>query len=284
MKLCVSSAINSIREDGSLIPFAETLEFMKRAGFEEMDLDITTLMMLDNEWERCFKSKVEEASAAGIRVRYAHLPFDYPNKSNVYGWEEFYTASCRAVDMAVYAGVDCAAIHPRSVCKTDYSLEKEHVAAKEFLSPYCEYAKQAGLMLALENMRGAGRKASPEIKRYCTQVTDLIQLADELGIGICWDTGHGNISGQGQLESLRLIGKRLKMVHINDNWGEDDIHTAPFLGNICWTEVAQGLKEIVFCGSLNLEVGCNRLPDKLRETYANYMALSAQRLADMMAN
>ena len=53
MKLCVSSAINSIREDGSLIPFAETLAFMKRAGFEEMDLYITTPMMLAADWERC---------------------------------------------------------------------------------------------------------------------------------------------------------------------------------------------------------------------------------------
>lgn len=282
MKLCVSSAINSRLEDGSLLPFVETLEFLKRAGFEEMDLDITTPMMLENDWERSFKTKVEAALKAGVRIRYAHMPFDYPNKNSGYGWDEFYNATCRAADMAVYAGADCAAIHPRTVCKTDYSSDEEHEKAKEFLLPYCEYATRAGLTLALENMRGAGKSASPEIKRYCTQVADLVRLADELGTGICWDTGHGNISGQGQLEALRLIGKRLKMVHINDNWGEDDIHIAPFLGNVNWTEVARGLKETGYSGSLNLEVGCNRLPDTLREAYAGYMAGSARKLADMI--
>ena len=85
-------------------------------------------------------------------------------------------------------------------------------------------------------------------------------------------------------ESLKLIGSRLKMVHLNDNWAEDDIHLAPFLGNVDWQDVVRGLKDIGYSGSLNLEVGCNRFADRLRPAYAAYMAESARTLLEMLAD
>ena len=282
MKLCVTSGIIRQYSDGTPVPFDEALSFLKRAGFDEIDLDITTPLMLREDWEANFHSMVDQAVTAGIRIRYAHLPFDYPNKNSAYNWDDFYTASCRAISMAAAAGVDCAAIHPRAFMTRDYDAAAEHEAAFRFLMPYRDYAKQAGLILALENSRGPGKSALPETKRYLTEVDDLIQLADELDIGICWDTGHANISAQAQKESLLKIGKRLKMVHINDNWADDDIHTAPFLGSICWREVIEGLKAVGYSGSLNLEVSCNRLPEALRIIYAEYMASSARVLIDMM--
>ena len=283
MKLCVTSGIIRKYDDGTPVPFDEALSFLKRAGFDEIDLDITTPMMLREDWESNCHSMIDKSASLGIRIRYAHLPFDYPGNKSEYNWNDFYTASCRAISLAVAAGVDCAAIHPRAFMTRDYDAAAEHEAAFRFLTPYRDYAKQAGLTLALENSRGPGRSAPPEIKRYLTEVDDLIQLADELDIGICWDTGHANISAQAQKESLLKIGKRLKMVHINDNWAEDDIHTAPFLGNICWGEVMEGLKAVGYSGSLNLEVSCNRLPNALRPIYAEYMASSARVLIDMMA-
>ena len=280
--LCVTTGILRTNEDGTPAPFRETLSFLKKAGFTEIDFDITTPMMLKDEWKEDFRTKLKEAAEAGVRVRYVHLPFDYPNKNTGYDWDQFYTASCRAIDMAVESGADCAVIHPRSFMKRDYDAEAEHEEALRFLEPYRNYAGKAGLTLALENMRGPGRSADACIQRYCTQVCDLIRLADELDMGICWDTGHANISAQGQLQSLLQIGHRLKEVHINDNYAEDDIHIAPFLGSVDWHEVAQGLKEIGYGGSLNLEVGCSRLPGGLRKAYADYMASSARLLADMI--
>ena len=283
MKLCVTTNIHFRNEDGTPVPFEETLSFLKRAGFDEIDFDITATMMLEDGWASAFRSKLKKAKDAGVHVRYAHLPFDYPNKNSGLGWDEFHTATCRAIDLAAEAGVDCAAIHPRAFMTRDYDSAAEHEAALTFLTPYRDYAKRSGLTLALENSRGPGRSAPKEIQRYCAEVSDLIQLADELGIGICWDTGHANISAQPQLSSLTVTGSRLKMVHLNDNWAEDDIHNAPFLGNICWQEVIDGLKAARYSGSLNLEVGCNRLPNRLRPAYAEYMASAAQMLEGMLA-
>ena len=106
-----------------------------------------------------------------MRIRYAHLPFDYPNGKSPYDWEDFLEASRRAIGLAVEAGVDCAAIHPRTAMTREYDAEKEHENAVAFLAPYCALVEEAGLVLALENMRGPGQGAPKEIKRCGTQTT-----------------------------------------------------------------------------------------------------------------
>ena len=282
MKLCVTSGIISRRADGSRIPFDEALRFLKAAGFEEIDFGFNTPMLLAEGWREAFRLAVKQASDAGVRVRYSHLPFDYPKPDGAYDWDEFMLASRRAMALSVEAGVDCAAIHPRTSMTRDYDAARERDAALEFLAPYRDAAKAEGLTLALENMRGPGQSAPKEIQRYGTQVDELIGMADALGVGVCWDTGHANISAQPQRESIERVGARLKMVHLNDNFAEDDVHIAPFVGNVDWKGVAEGLKAVGFRGGLNLEVSCNRVPEALRESYAAYMAAAARQIGAMM--
>lgn len=280
MELCVTSDIIRPNGNNSFMPLSNTFSFVKQAGFNEIDWNLTAQALIGDAWETNCNSVIDAAASVGVRIRYAHLPFDYPNNSSKYSWDDFFIATCRAMRMAVAAGVDCAAIHPRTVMTSDYNATDEHEKALQFLTSYRDYAKQCGLVLALENMRGPGKYAPAKIERYCTQVDDLIQLADELEIGVCWDTGHANISAQDQMRSLSKIGNRLKMIHINDNWATDDLHLAPFLGNIDWLEVTNGLRSISYHGSMNLEVSCGKLPPDLQLIYANYMASSARMLAE----
>ena len=282
MKLCVSSGIVARPHEGPAASFRESLVFLKEAGFEEIDYGFQTPALLRSDWKESFLSKLAEAKEEGVRIRFVHLPFDYPGVDSPYGWEEFFLASRRAIELAVLSGADAGAIHPRTVMTREYDRTREAEAALAFLTPYRDLAKEAGLPLALENMRGPGKSADPAIRRFCTGTGDLIALADELGIGICWDTGHANISGQEQEESLRMIGKRLLLVHINDNFAEDDVHIAPFLGDTDWASVARGLRAAGYRGSLNLEVTCSRLPEPLRPGYARYMASSARLLRRMI--
>lgn len=281
-KLCVTSKILQKTETGDAIPFEEALRFLKAAGFEEIDFGFDSKMLLQEDWISGFEKKLRLCEQMNVRVRYAHLPYNYPKTEEKEAWHDFYRASCRAMDLAHMAGTDCAAIHPRTTMTQAYDPEKEHGQALAFLTLFQEYAQKIGFPLALENMRGPGRSASGAICRYGMETEDVIRLADELGMGICWDTGHGNISGQDQYASLLKIGKRLKMVHINDNEGEDDVHLAPFLGKIDWPQVIKALKEIHYTGSLNLEVHCNKLPDDLRTAYAVYMGCAAKKLQSMM--
>ena len=78
------------------------------------------------------------------------------------------------------------------------------------------------------------------------------------------------------------MGSRLRMVHLNDNFREDDIHLAPFLENADWQGVAAGLRAVGYRGSLNLEVTCNRFPEEMQPAYLACMAAAARRLERMM--
>lgn len=280
LELCVTSNLHSKLPDGSSVPFEQALALAKSAGFTQMDYRFTYASLLEENWEEKTLRDWQTAREAGVTIRYSHLPFNYPD--TLQGWTDFYTASCRAIDLSVKIGVECAAIHPCTSMTKHYHHDLMRRNALDFLQPYCDYAKKAGLTLALENMRGAGQSADPEIKRYATEVEDLWDLAQTLDIGICWDTGHGNISAQAQYESLKLVAPRLKMLHVNDNYAEDDIHIAPFLGTIDWNGVAKALREIGFTGAINLEVNCNKRPAELRSTYAAYMGESAALLRAMI--
>lgn len=282
MELCVSSGIYGKTAAGAVPDFVMNCELAKNAGFEALDFGLNTAALTGDGWEAAVDYKAETAAKYGLRIRYVHLPFGYPAADDTEGWEQFLTASKRGMELTKKLGADCAAIHPRTSMKADYDEDMERAAALEFLRPYSEYAHHVGVTLALENMRGAGMSAPAKIRRFATRTEDLIELADENDLGICWDTGHGNISMQDQLKSLRKIGSRLKMVHLNDNYAEDDIHLAPFLGNIRWDEVVRGLREIGYRGSLNLEVGCGRCPEEARPAYAAYMYRAAAKLDRMM--
>ena len=282
MKKCVTSKIYRSR-NGMPVDFGESLDFLKAVGFEEIDYGFSARELLQDGWKEEFERRLRLCEEKQIRVRYAHLPYDYPKgEDGCAEWQDFLTASCRAMELAKEAGADCAAIHPRSGMTKQYDAEKEYEKALLFLRPYRDYAEKIGFELALENMRGPGESKRNEIFRFGTETDDIIRAADELGVGICWDTGHGSISGQEQLTSIIKIGKRLKMVHLNDNHREDDIHLAPFLGTVDWTQVTDALRTVGYSGAVNLEVNCNGLPESLRRPYAAYMGEAAQTLLEML--
>ena len=114
----------------------------------------------------------------------------------------------------------------------------------------------------------------PVLQRHPLWQTDeLIAFVDGLGddrvVGICWDTGHGNVTGNGhnhmrganptladcgdQYKNLTKIGKRLRALHINDNNGLDDDHVMPGIGTIRWDEVIRALDDIGYAHSFTYE-------------------------------
>ena len=281
MNLCVTTKLLRQR-DGEPVPFGEMLSLMKAAGFSEMDYCFRVPGLLLPDWRENFRAQLRQAADRGIRLRYVHLPYDYPKGEG--SWEDFRLATFRAMELAVEGGADCAAIHPRAILTRDYDPEREYAASVDFLTPYREEAGRQGLRLALENMRGPGQSRKHELFRFGSETAEIIRLADEMEMGVCWDTGHGNISGQDPRTSLAAVGKRLCLVHIDDNCEEDDIHLAPFLGTVDWQGVVEGLRAAGYSGSLNLEVSCDKRPGSTQTAYAMYLGEAARHLADMLEN
>ena len=139
-----------------------------------------------------------------------------------------------------------------------------------------EHAEKGKVRIAVENMRVV--PAAHPVHRYCQTAEELCRVADTLGFAVCWDFGHAHISGLKQSEALAYVGKRLKVLHVNDNVADDDIHLPPFFGTLDWKDAMQGLAATGFDGLFNYEVAAKRIPASLRESFAAYLVRAAQEI------
>ena len=77
---------------------------------------------------------------------------------------------------------------------------------------------------------------------------------------------------------MAYVGKRLKVIHVNDNGSFEDEHLLPFMGHIDWRDAMHGLALAEFDGLFNYEIATGRMPAAVREAMAKYILDSAQEL------
>lgn len=72
-------------------------------------------------------------------------------------------------------------------------------------------------------------------------------------VGLCYDSGHGNMNS-GSLASLAALKGRLLAVHLHDNDGHSDQHLPPFGGTVDWVALARILAASSYRKPLSFEV------------------------------
>lgn len=283
-RLRISTSLNLHEGSRDNIPdyISKGLVFHRKMGFDAVDMPSPILKGMGENWQDCVAHTLSESEKAGIRFELCHLPFgikpDAPKEEKA----AFNASVHTAIDAAKMLGVGYAVLHPNSVTipMSEYDEKAQHEMVMAHLSPFAEHAEKVGLNIVVENMRYV--YGHEPVHRYCGEPEELCRVADELGIGICWDFGHANINGIKQSDALKYVGKRLKMLHVNDNHAYHDIHIAPFMGKIDWQDAMQGLKAIDYQGLLNYEVAAFRVPGVLKEDFARYLVNAAHVLLDMM--
>ena len=88
------------------------------------------------------------------------------------------------------------------------------------------------LKLCVENM--PSDREAPDNHLYGSCALNISSLAEKLGVGICWDVGHANISGYKQSEQMQIMKGKIDVLHIHDNGGkgQKDAHMLPFDGTV----------------------------------------------------
>lgn len=124
------------------------------------------------------------------------------------------------------------------------------------------FAEKYNVTLCLENM--------PFKSHTISTVSKTAEFIDEIhhkNLGMCFDTGHAILFGHQSGDMVRLIGHRLKALHVHDNDGNQDLHLPPFEGIIDWEDFRVALREIEFSGCLSLEcyINTNMSPDEQRK-------------------
>ena len=107
---------------------------------------------------------------------------------------------------------------------------------------------------------------------------ELREIVDRMACGACWDVGHANFGKHPQYESMTLLGKRIRVLHLHDNYGTRDDHSMPYFGTIDWEEIMRALRDIGYEGTFNYEVAATHLPMALREDHARYLVDAAKML------
>lgn len=289
-------AINTTLFNGDVRPeeaIFKAMDMSRRAGFTCMDLNLATQaregwpLALDG-WERWVDRVGEYAARLGITFRQSHS-FYYRTKESTdmtinRPWYE--ERIRRSIQAAQKLGVKWTVVHP---CDFDadevYDFDKNRRFNREYWQPLIDFAFHHEVGFCFENMFQSGKK-----RRYCSRVEELIDLVDSFNdprVGICWDTGHASLAGQKQGESILLVDKRLKCMHIHDNHGvpKQDEHLMPYYGSINWDEVLSAVRQVGYTNDFAFELkhATQPLPPALREEMLAFLYhLGVQMLGDLM--
>lgn len=257
------------------------LELHKELGFDGVDFGFRLVDHMGDQMEKHLELAVRRAEALGLRFAVAHLPF-VAQKTGTAGGEEYARRVYRAIDAVKIIGTDYAVMHPNSttVPLRGYDKQAEYDNVMKFMTPFAEYAHKVGVNMVIENMRVV--HGTEPAHRFGAAPDELCRVADALDIGVCWDTGHANITGLTQSEALAEVGDRLKMVHLNDNFADDDIHLAPFCGNVDWADTMGALSSLGFDGYLNFEVSPGRMPAEARKSFGRHIITIGHELMKLM--
>ena len=283
-KLRLSSSLNlhacSTENIGEYI--RRGLIFHKKAGFDAVDFPSVLFKQMGDDWKKYVEIALSDAREIGIQFELCHLPFTVKVDAPKEEADAFNQGVHRAIDAARALGVDYAVLHPNTatIPLDTFNRKAQYDRVMAHLSPFAEHAAKVGLNIVVENMRLV--HGNLLVHRYCGTPEELCDIADTLGIGVCWDFGHANINGLKQSEALCYVGSRLKVLHVNDNFGGDDIHLPPFVGKIDWADAMQGLAAVKFEGLFNYEISVAGKPEGVREAFAKYLVDAAGELMKLM--
>lgn len=143
------------------------------------------------------------------------------------------------------------------------------------------YAKENGIILATETFGDAVRhdccdffgKADEFIKGY-NRIAAHNNYEFEDYLAVCADTGHSNKAQRyGQpspADVIRMCGKNVKALHLNDNDSFTDQHKILGMGTIDWNDVFDALEEIDYKGTYNLELRLSQYGNNFLIEYSTF--------------
>ncbi|MDF2661410.1 MAG: hypothetical protein K0Q94_4201 [Paenibacillus sp.] len=277
MRLSTSTSIFGHRLDGGYTPYKESLRRCKAVGFEVLDATFCQAIngktdLVEDNWEELMHGLRNEAEKLGVQFTQSHpvfLPGHFKNHS-AEKQEIFFEMMNRSIIASSILGVKWAVLHPleekeKTVFDTEASI-KENV---EQYSRIVELAIKHNVGIVFENM--LERPTSK--RRFCSHAGELAALVDAYNdpmVGACWDFGHGNFLYNDQRIALRMLDKRLKATHVDDNYGKEDEHMFPFHGSVDWHSVMPVLTEIGYEGDFTYEATkeFDKLPEPIKEQMA----------------
>ena len=290
----VSTSIHFRFDNDYKVPVTHEIERIAKCGFRHLDFNFLDWHkdprspFLGNDWEKWIDEAGNTAAKNGADFNQAHAPVgtdglgaDIPRLKEL---------QLRSIKACGKLGIPWMVFHALYNNGPEFfDLNTEHFRS---LLDEC-YKNNVGI--AIENIWPVWQDCP------IWKTEELIRLVDGIGdpmVGICWDTGHCNMTGNShnwrarclpelkqysnQYKEITKLGKRLKALHIDDNNGMDDDHIAPFDGTINWEDVMRALRDIGYEHSFTFEAhnAVRRLPECLVDEKIRYLHHLGETLAN----
>lgn len=136
----------------------------------------------------------------------------------------------------------------------NFSQEETFEKNKQFFAPILRVAEDCGIYVLAENFN----KMCANGVYWIDNASDLYEFINYVNhpmLKAVWDTGHANLQDMTQHSELKILGKYVMGLHVHDNYGDDDKHTAPFLGTLNIDSLMTGLIDIDYKGYFTFEAG-----------------------------
>ena len=273
MRLSTSTNImDRFEKVQGVVSMEECLSSCAKAGYKVIDMNFHDMSnpgmpVSHDNWESWVDRINEYAKGLGLEFSQSHSHFYHFLSPRVTDKEWHEELIRRSFIGSSKLGVKWMVMHAATYKEQGFSFRKSLELNLERFKQYLEMAHKYNVGIAIENLYDP---LDVFYRTFSSAPEELIELVDKLNdelVGVCWDFGHANLAANDQNESLKLIGKRLKATHVNDNDKLKDRHLLPFYGVIEWEPIMKTLKEIDYQGDFTFEITpfLDRVPPVIRQ-------------------
>jgi sugar phosphate isomerase/epimerase len=101
-------------------------------------------------------------------------------------------------------------------------------------------------------------------------------------LGLCYDSGHGNLGAANGLDHLESLKDRLISLHLHDNDGTADQHRLPFTGTVNWQRLAGIIAASSYRKCVSLESNMRNVGSQEEGAFLAQAHEAAARFAEMV--
>lgn len=241
------------------------------------------------ELEQFFAPHKQGAAAAGVTINQTHMPYPVyvpraDKEINAYLWNQVAPKS-----MAVCHYLNCKyiVIHGFKLAHFLGTEESEWRETSKLIDSIAPLAKEMGITICIENLYGG--VGGHIVEGPCCNAKKAVQRMEAFNekygaevLGFCFDTGHANLIGLDFESFIMTLGDHLKVLHIHDNDGEQDLHQIPYTftrtrenrSSTDWDGFIRGLRNIHFDQVLSFETApvLSAFPEVLKEDTLKFIA------------
>ena len=278
------------------------MKMIKECGFDAIDFDLGWMQpwgCLDNpeltRWESASEDELlehmrpykEAAAEYGIVFDQLHATYPTYHKTEE-GRRRIDHLMNRQVMLCGYLDCPRLVIHPGYLEYYEQLTDAETWDANiRLFSSLIPALKKYNVIVCIENLfTERARKIIEGVcgsaEEACRYIDTLNEMAGEKRFGFCLDTGHSLMLGKDMRNFIHTIGPRLEALHLNDNDGNDDLHTLPYTGKLDWERTANALRDVGYRNTVNFELGLGQFPAQTRPAVLQYIASIGKYIADKL--